>query len=212
MKLYGAIIVENGVKDIFRAIDSIANICDEIFIIDCYSTDGTWEALNSYKEAYNLRLIQETKDREDRLKNKLLKLIPKNSWVINLNQDEKLNVIAQYGIKDFIEGIDRTLYDSQSRKLPLVIDIKIYFLFNNISHYREINEGISNKIFFNDKNIHFLGKDNSYLSYDFFTKKYETIKAPDDWAIFNYNFLKSETKKKNYLYFSRLRKVSDYIL
>jgi glycosyltransferase involved in cell wall biosynthesis len=49
--LYGNIICQNGVAEILRAIESIARICDKIYVMDGGSTDGTLESTQKFPKS-----------------------------------------------------------------------------------------------------------------------------------------------------------------
>lgn len=89
-QIIGNIIVQNAMPDLLRAIESIYPICDKIYICDGGSTDGTWEWLQNIKDVYNLELFQHKYEGMAKQRNWLLSKTPVESWIISIDQDEKI--------------------------------------------------------------------------------------------------------------------------
>lgn len=190
MKIYGNIICQNGVHEILRAIESIYPVVEKIFVLDGGSTDGTWEVLKRYRRAFNLELFQRPFDRMDTQRNVLLEQTPKDAWVITVDQDERINVVCQFQIKQFISRIYKDIYTDKKRVSPIVIGMPFYNLIMDPLHHSEYPVRMnSNKIFYNDKNLKFYGEYHANVAYDPTDPHYQQFPAPYDWAVLHYAFL-----------------------
>lgn len=66
-KISGYTTTYNALESGFPFVESIINhldFCDEVVIVDGYSTDGTWQALNALKEEYNAGGLERVKLRQ----------------------------------------------------------------------------------------------------------------------------------------------------
>lgn len=190
-KIYGNLICQNGISEIVRCIESVAPLVDEYYVVDGFSTDGTWEWLNKWKDVYNLKLFQNKFENMAQQRNFLLEKTPKDSWVITIDQDEKLGVLAQLGIKPFIESIELT-----PTPYPLVISIPLLNLVGDINHHEDGVCYNSNKVFYYEEGIKFAGGYHSYLTKDGSKEQYFVYKCPDDWGIMHYAWLDKDRVAK----------------
>lgn len=190
MKVVANLICQNGLKDIMRCIESVFPVVDEYYVMDGGSTDGTWECLLSYRRAYHLTLFQSPFESMDKQRNKLLEKTPKDCWIINIDQDEKLNIVSQYGMRDYIARITPEVYEDPKRVSPIVIGMPFYNLIQDPLHHSENPVRVNvNKIFYYDNNLHFVDKYHSRLVYNEDDPHYQQFPAPSDWGIFHYAFL-----------------------
>ena len=189
--IYGSLICQNGISEILRCIESVYPFVDKYFVMDGGSTDGTWELLNKYKDVYNLELFQHPyKDQGDQ-RNRLLTKMPRNSWVINLDQDEQL---VAGDVKDFINHISPNVYTDEKRQLPMTLILKNINLVKDILHYdadRVMN--FATKFFYNDRNLHFTP--GYHMSICYFETETNTNSFPTDWVVKHYAYLDSDRKK-----------------
>ena len=85
-KISAVIITYNEEKNLRRCLESLGNICDEILIVDSFSTDKTAEIAKSF----NAKFIQHPFDGYIQQKNYALSLA-KNDMVLSLDGDEALS-------------------------------------------------------------------------------------------------------------------------
>ena len=183
----GNLICQNGVHEVLRCIESVYPIVDEYHIVDGYSTDGTWELLNKYKDVYNLTLYQNKFVDMEQQRNWLLEKTPKDCWVINIDQDEKLE--AEWA-REFIASIA-----IDPHEVPIVVGVPFYNLIKDPKHHFENPVRLNlSKIFYNDKNLRYDGKYHAVLTYDG-KHQYVAIEAPTIWRILHYAWLDPERLK-----------------
>lgn len=196
--LYGNIIVQNRAGEILRAVESIARICDKIYVMDGNSTDGTFEVLKSFQKAYNLELHQHPYDRMDTQRNRLLELTPKNSWVLALDSDEQLNIAAQLEIRMTIDNLDPKVYEKEWRQFPISIGMPFYNLIQDLRHHTKSWDGIfGSKLFYYDEGVRWLKPYHCYPAYsDDADMKSEMLPVNPEWAIYHYACL-NETRVTN---------------
>ena len=146
----GNLIVQNGLPDLLRAIESIYPICDKIYVCDGGSTDGTWEWLQNVKDIYNLELYQHKFESMVKQRNWLLKKTPIDSWIISLDQDEEICYAGHLKI----------LLDGLSEKFMSVgagVGVQILFInmINDPRHQVELIYTNGAKVFTNKKGVKF---------------------------------------------------------
>lgn len=189
MPLIGFLIVQNGFPDILRALDSLT-CCDEIYICDGGSTDGSREWLESVKDIYHLRLFDRLFDNMQNQRNFLLEQIPNNSWIINIDQDEQLSPITTYYLKEVIKTIPPEHYASSTQEeRVLTFDIPYLILINDYEHYCFPYTYLRGKTFFYKEGIKFYHPYHSEPSYSSeLMSQYLALTVPDRFAIFHYAF------------------------
>ncbi len=198
------IICQNALPDILRAIDSMIN-CDAIYICDGGSTDGTVKWLLENKERYKLRVYKHKFESMRKQRNFLLSRIPKDSWVINLDQDEGLTLSARDDIKKYLDVVVIPHCYEQAKKSRLVVGaaLKFYNLRNDFRHYTEPALFFMNKIFYNVEGIKFFNKYHCHVAYDKEKEgRYYAVHVPENFAIFHYAWFdkpRMESRKKRLL-------------
>ena len=85
MKLTGVIITFNEERNIERCLKSLKNVCDEIIVLDSFSTDRTEEICRMHE----VRFLQHKFDGHIQQKNRALQLA-ETDWILSLDADEAL--------------------------------------------------------------------------------------------------------------------------
>jgi len=190
MKIVGNLICQNGVHEVLRCIESVAPIVDDFYVMDGGSTDGTLDVLQRYKDVYNLTVFEHPFEQMDKQRNELLKHAPKGSWVISIDQDEKLNYMAMCQMREFIDLVSKKLYSDPKRESPLTIGIPFLNFVKDLNHHTPSWMGrVNEKIFYNDRTVHFTRWYHSYLIYKEGDTTTSMLLAPQGWAILHYAFL-----------------------
>ena len=197
MKIVGMLICQNGISEILRCIESVYPVVSDYYIMDGGSTDGTWELLNKYKDVYNLSLYQYPYDENGAQRNRLLKYVPKDVWIVNLDQDEALNNAVQRELPDFITKIHPDLYADPNRKLPLNIHVPNFNLVQDILHFDASHISFfASKIFYNDRNLCFSQGYHCTIIYGANDlENTNVISPPESWTIFHYAYLNPDRLK-----------------
>ena len=155
MKIIGHLVCQDGMPDILRAIESLYCVCDEIYVVDGGSKDGTREFLEDRKDIYNLKVFDRKYDTLGNQRNFLLEQTEKNNWIVTVDQDERLTRRTESGLREYIkEWVDPRLYDLEQRKCPLVIPINHLNLIQDIFHYDGTSVYHNQKAFYYDRNLH----------------------------------------------------------
>jgi glycosyltransferase involved in cell wall biosynthesis len=190
MKIVANLICQNGAHEILRSIESVAPFVDEFYVMDGGSTDGTLDILNRYKDTYGLTIFEHPYEKMDSQRNELLKHTPKDCWVVSIDQDEKLNFLAMTQMREFLGSISPKLYTDEDRKSPLCIGIPfINFVHKFPRRDRTWMSRVTEKIFYNDRNLHFNRWYHTYLVYKDGDTENSMISAPSGWAVLHYAFL-----------------------
>ena len=197
MKIVGTLICQDGISEIRRCIESVYPVVSDYYIIDGGSTDGTWEFLNKYKDVYNLSLFQYPYDEGGAQRNRLLGHVPKDVWVVNIDQDEALNHAMQVELKYFISRIYPDLYIDIKRELPLSIHVPNLNLVQDINHFDASNISFfASKVFYNDRNLHFTQGYHCTVAYGADDiENVNVLDAPETWAIYHYAYLNPDRYK-----------------
>jgi glycosyltransferase involved in cell wall biosynthesis len=194
-RIYGTLICQNAIPDIVRCIESVSPHVDEFLIMDGGSTDGTWEWLNKYKDVYHLTLFQHPYDEQGNQRNRLLAKVPKNTWCINIDQDEKL---CCSGFKEYLDRISPELLMGKDRDLPLTLRIPCINLVDDILHYNDNTVMLmATKIFYNDRNVHFTNGYHMTVCYFDTENNTNAVPVPKEWVIKHYAYLDNERLAKS---------------
>ncbi len=179
----GHLICQDGAGEVLRCLDSMYPVVDEIYVVDGGSTDGTLEILERFKDAYNLTIFQNPFERMDTQRNFLLDKTKKNSWIVTIDQDEKLSHLATTSLRSFIDDIDDKAHETNS---PLSIIVPLLNLSDNPKEMRTDNAYNSNKIFYYDEGLKFVEPYHARIAYDETRADYTTIEAPVGMAVLHY--------------------------
>lgn len=145
LKVYGNVLTQDNYPEIMRCLDSIAGVCDEIIVVDGFSTDGTWEWLNDMKDIYHLRLYQRKFDDHQHQRNFCLSATPEG-WVVTLDSDETLD---GRHLRIILQEVGETL----GEEIP-TIPTPSFTLINDTKHYaKDMLYSRSGYIFYNDGNL-----------------------------------------------------------
>jgi glycosyltransferase involved in cell wall biosynthesis len=85
MKITGVIITFNEERNIERCLVSLKKVCDEIIVLDSFSTDQTEAICHSH----HVKFVQHAFDGHIQQKNRALQLA-ETEWVLSLDADEAL--------------------------------------------------------------------------------------------------------------------------
>ncbi len=85
MKLTGVIITFNEERNIDRCLRSLKSVCDEIIVLDSFSTDRTAEICQSH----HVTFYQHAFDGHIQQKNRVLQMV-ETEWALSLDADEAL--------------------------------------------------------------------------------------------------------------------------
>jgi glycosyltransferase involved in cell wall biosynthesis len=101
MKLSGVIITYNEAKNIRRCLHSLQDVCDEILVLDSFSTDET----ASICREFGVRFEQNTFEGHIQQKNEALRRA-KYPWVLSLDADEALTTELKQSILDLKSSVN----------------------------------------------------------------------------------------------------------
>ena len=189
--IYGFLICQDGISEILRCIESVYPYIDKYYVMDGGSKDGTWELLNKYKDVYNLELYQHPYKQQGDQRNRLLAKIPKNSWIISIDQDSKL---VAGDVRKFIDEIDPKIYTDKNRHLPLTLGLGFINLVKDAGHYDSNNViTMAQNFFYNDRNLHFTP--GYHMSICYFETEYNSNMLPTNWVIKHYAHLNPDRIK-----------------
>ena len=86
MKISGVIITYNEARNIARCLESLQDVCDEILVLDSFSSDTTEQICQSF----GVRFEQNTFEGHIQQKNEALQRAS-HPWVLSLDADEALS-------------------------------------------------------------------------------------------------------------------------
>jgi glycosyltransferase involved in cell wall biosynthesis len=101
MKLSGVIITYNEAKNIRRCLHSLQDVCDEILVLDSFSTDET----ASICREFGVRFEQNTFEGHIQQKNEALRRA-EYPWVLSLDADEALTTELKQSILDLKSSVN----------------------------------------------------------------------------------------------------------
>jgi glycosyltransferase involved in cell wall biosynthesis len=205
MKKYGLLICQNAMPEILRCIESI-HFCDEIYVCDGGSTDGTYEYLKSVKDIYKLKLFERAFDNMLNQRNFLLEKIPSGNWIINIDQDESVSLSVYELFEMYVSRIPSDVYESaKNEKRVVCLEVPFYNLIHDKKHYIDPLMLYRSKLFYKEDGVHFVkikGTESGYHvgpAYDeSMGSQYESF-SPDGFAIFHhawFNVLRMEERRK----------------
>jgi hypothetical protein len=123
-------------------------------------------------------------------RNWLLEKIPKNCWVVNLDQDEAFGDITKWELRKFIESVV-----IEEHEVPVVLGLRFYNLIQDPRHHFENPICINGtKVFYNDRNLHFVGGYHAVVTYDE-RPEFVIIDTPERFGILHYAWLNPDRKK-----------------
>jgi len=162
MKVFGNVITQNAFPEIIRCLDSLSYVCDEIYIVDGGSSDGTYEWLESVKKIYNLKLYQRKFDNHKNQRNFILEKTPRKGWVITLDSDESLTQYTKLKARDLFDEVDPTFYVELKKDENLILTIPqwCYHLYGNPRHFDQGGFfGRVGYVFYNSDGVQWSGHD-----------------------------------------------------
>lgn len=211
MKVIANLICQNAISEIRRSIESVAPYVDEFHVMDGGSSDYTWEMLKEWKDIYHLTLHHHNYDEQGAQRNRLLYKMPKNVWILNIDQDEEMNYPMKTQIREYIDRISPDLYVSDKRTLPLTLQIRNINLVQDLNHYDADNVKIfAIKAFYNDRNLHFTPGYHTSICYFDTENNTNAVPTPDDWCIKHYAYLDQKRIKESFKDKKRSYKQSEW--
>ncbi|MDI6717474.1 MAG: glycosyltransferase family 2 protein [Patescibacteria group bacterium] len=118
------ILTYNEELNIDNCLKNINDLCDEIFIVDSYSTDGTKQIANRY----GVKFIQHSfKNQADQFNWALDNLPIKNEWILRLDADEYLTEELKNEIIKKIKNIPNDV-------VGFYLNRRVYFMGKWIKH------------------------------------------------------------------------------
>lgn len=103
MKIAAIVLTYNEEKHLSRCLDSISKICNEIIIVDSYSSDGT----QNISKKYNAKFFQNKWVNYSTQLNWAINNIDiKSEWILRLDSDEYLSNELIYNLNNTISKID----------------------------------------------------------------------------------------------------------
>ena len=155
-KIFAHIICHNEFPDILRAIESVAPIADEVFVLHDGSHQPMIDFLEARKEIYNLKIFQNPFITLREQRQFLLDQTPINNWVVCLDADESYSMATTRELRDcLLYKLSEKHYNTaREGNVPLVINIPVLNLVKDITHFD--SEGVyhSQKIFYYTKGLH----------------------------------------------------------
>jgi glycosyltransferase involved in cell wall biosynthesis len=107
MKISGAIVTYNEQNVLRRALESLTRVCDEIILVDSFSTDKTQQIAKEY----NCKTIEHEFDNHRDQKNRAIEACS-NNWILLLDADEYLNNRLANSIQEIIKNADQLGVDA----------------------------------------------------------------------------------------------------
>lgn len=157
--VYGNILCYNELPDIQRCLDSMSGITDKIYVVDSFSTDGTWEWLNNVKDVYRLELFQRKFTTFGDQRQFLLDKTPVNSWIICIDADEAFSTTgALYLRNDIIHSIPEAEILEKSKNFVVCVETPYCNLKNSVRERVEYNTYRANQVFFYASNVEWVGE------------------------------------------------------
>lgn len=193
-RIWGTLICQNGIAEVVRCIESVVPYVDEFLVMDGGSTDGTWEWLQKWKDIYHLTLFQHEYTDQGDQRNRLLAKVPKNTWCINIDQDEQIKC---KGFREYLEQISPDMIAGRGRDLTLTLRIPCINLVDDLFHYNDNTMFMATKIFYNDRNVHFTPGYHMSICYYETEQNTNMIPVPEDWVIKHYAYLDNERLEKS---------------
>ncbi len=210
------IICQNAMPEIVRTLDSLID-CDTVYICDGGSTDGTEKFLKNNKDRYKIKLFKRKFDTMRKQRNFLLSKIPKDSWIVNLDQDEALSLSARDQLREYLEiAVESvTLQIGKSSKMVFGVALKFYNLKHDFRHYIEPALFYMNRVFYYTDGVKFFKEYHCHPAYNEKTAgQYGVIQVPESFTVFHYVWFdkaKLERRKKRLLKLPKEYGENEYI-
>lgn len=185
MKLVGNLICQNAMPDIIRCVESVAPVVDDFYIMDGGSTDGTWELLKRYEKLYNLTLFQHPYDEMSTQRNRLIDKTPEKSWILNIDQDEKISWLMRQGIREFTNKVDLLVNSNDTT----IVSIPFFEFVQDMNHCLESARPTHTKMFYHNGKTKYIGNYHCVLESTPKNRKSTIFLAPDEWTILHYAFM-----------------------
>jgi glycosyltransferase involved in cell wall biosynthesis len=187
MKLVANLIVQDGMPDVIRSIETVAPIVDEFLVMDGGSTDGTWELLKRYEKSYKLTLFKHPYDDMAKQRNRLIKKSPVGAWIITIDHDEEISWLMRQEIRRFITAIDENV----DKEAISIVSIPFYELAIDMNHILAMPRRINAKLFYNNGKIGFIGNYHCILQIKPQGKEVTQMvyDSPETWTITHHAFM-----------------------
>ncbi len=188
------IICLNELLYLKNLIPQLKDMCDEVYIVDGGSVDGSVEWLKENAEKYNIRLFHREWDWDFGAQREfLLNQTPKDNWVIRLDCDEIPSAFLRFGLKQVLMNLGE--YPKSDR-----IRVPIFHLHGGLLTCGDVG-GRELRIFWHDDSTkcHWLDKTHTRLDGRF---KTGLTDFKDEYGLIHLKYLdeiKIERSRKEYV-------------
>ena len=170
--IYINLLCQNELPYIKNLVPQLTDMCDEIYMCDGGSTDGTVEWLEEHAEEYKIKLFHRKWDWHfGKQRDFLLQKTPKDSFVIRIDADEIPTNIFRVSIKSILNELIEDGYPKVDR-----LSVLIYHITNQFDRCSG-EAGKEMRIFWHDKDTNCSWQDKTHeIIHGTFKTQYASMK------------------------------------